>query len=628
MALTREGTVVCWGENSNGECSVPAGLSNVVAIAAGGDPSYASRYSLALTSDGQVVAWGSGEVLNPVAGLSNVIAVGGGAHHALAVRTGPRTPVIVYQPWNQYQVAGGAVTFYSRAQGVYGVNYQWQFNGMDVSGATNATLTLTNVQSSHEGTYRVVVSNEVGTLASSSANFYLVTPPVFTSQSQPTNVICIEGNYLSFTAVASAPHQANGFPLSYQWRWNGTSISGATTTNYQFTANETNGGTYTLVASNAVGTASVFWSVTVTNAINVTNDLLLIYNTNSADSIFVKDYYLAHRPNVSGANVLGIGCPGIYIGTNGGGSWYYGITNLTVFESITASDFTNQVLVPVQIWLTNNPAKHPQYVIMMLDVPSRIDELANAATNYPFYSDGGDRSVSYLMANALPTWKPFITHINMNGTNDCVAYINKLATLGVSVSSNNPVLSASVGGYGNANYIFDNVNNLGYAESIVSNAITGLVAAGVQTNSIFYLYGLENGFGLPHLTNAVNLAGYISWGVHSSLGANYAVDGSVKWVGSSSWWIIRTEESYNGHRYQSDFGTFSKWFSSGSFGGTNYSHTPVGAVSYTDEPGASGADNMIYFGQWAAGKNFGICAWNSTTGTFRIQVVGDPLIAK
>jgi trimeric autotransporter adhesin len=35
LALKSDGTVVAWGNNSMGQCNVPAGLSGVVAITAG-----------------------------------------------------------------------------------------------------------------------------------------------------------------------------------------------------------------------------------------------------------------------------------------------------------------------------------------------------------------------------------------------------------------------------------------------------------------------------------------------------------------------------------------------------------------------------------------------------------------
>src|SRR4051794_17321081 len=46
------GEVVAWGENDSGQISVPAGLTNVVAVAAN------VNHSLALRIDGTVVAWG------------------------------------------------------------------------------------------------------------------------------------------------------------------------------------------------------------------------------------------------------------------------------------------------------------------------------------------------------------------------------------------------------------------------------------------------------------------------------------------------------------------------------------------------------------------------------------------
>jgi VCBS repeat-containing protein len=76
LALKSDGTVVAWGDNTSGKATVPAGLNNVVAIAA-------SEYaSFALKSDGTVVAWGgnpNGEQNIPV-GLSGVIAIDAGPY--------------------------------------------------------------------------------------------------------------------------------------------------------------------------------------------------------------------------------------------------------------------------------------------------------------------------------------------------------------------------------------------------------------------------------------------------------------------------------------------------------------------------------------------------------------------
>jgi len=268
LALKKDGTVVAWGDNSYGEINVPAGLSNVVAIAAGGDPETDTAYSLALKSNGTIVAWGDGEVLNPRNGLSNVIAIGAGAAHALAIRTGPRMPVITLAPKDKYQVSGGNVAFTASGVGLYGVSYQWQTNGVNLSGATRTTLALTNVQAAQQTAYSVVVTDNggMGSITSSNASLYLVTPPTIISQSpMPTNQVAAYQTNLTLSVTASAPGQLNGFPLSYQWQFNGTNISGANLNNYTLLVDTPTLGAYSVVVTNVAGSVtSLVWQVTMT----------------------------------------------------------------------------------------------------------------------------------------------------------------------------------------------------------------------------------------------------------------------------------------------------------------------------------------------------------------------------
>jgi alpha-tubulin suppressor-like RCC1 family protein len=87
VALKGDGTVVAWGcivSGNYGQCSVPGGLSDVTAIAAG------EAHSLALKGDGTVVAWGCagfnlGQCSVP-GGLSAVTAIAAGSVHSLALK--------------------------------------------------------------------------------------------------------------------------------------------------------------------------------------------------------------------------------------------------------------------------------------------------------------------------------------------------------------------------------------------------------------------------------------------------------------------------------------------------------------------------------------------------------------
>lgn len=97
LALKSDGTVVAWGQDVAYSCcdwfnTVPPGLKNVVAIAAGAD------CSLALKRDGTVVAWGNGVSDYPIpAGLTGVRAIAARDQQFMALQS---DGVVV--EWGQY----------------------------------------------------------------------------------------------------------------------------------------------------------------------------------------------------------------------------------------------------------------------------------------------------------------------------------------------------------------------------------------------------------------------------------------------------------------------------------------------------------------------------------------------
>ena len=78
----------------------------------------------------------------------------------------PVPPIILSQPTNQTVSVGGTATFSVSANGIPPFFYQWNFNGTNIVGATNTSLTLTNVQLNQAGYYAVLVANAGGSTIS------------------------------------------------------------------------------------------------------------------------------------------------------------------------------------------------------------------------------------------------------------------------------------------------------------------------------------------------------------------------------------------------------------------------------------------------------------------------------
>jgi DNA-binding beta-propeller fold protein YncE len=78
-------------------------------------------------------------------------------------------PIITNQPASRIVLAGVNVTFSVGVVGTAPFAYQWSSNNVPLTGATNITLTLTNVGLSEAGSYSVLVTNGFGSALSSTA---------------------------------------------------------------------------------------------------------------------------------------------------------------------------------------------------------------------------------------------------------------------------------------------------------------------------------------------------------------------------------------------------------------------------------------------------------------------------
>ena len=109
--------------------------------------------------------------------------------------TTPVPPTIFLQPTSQTLFVGQTASFSVGASGTAPLTYQWSLNGVALIGATDATLTLTNIQLAQSGTYAVQITNSLGSIVSSNAN--LVVNPAPPCVVPPTGLISwwqAEGN--------------------------------------------------------------------------------------------------------------------------------------------------------------------------------------------------------------------------------------------------------------------------------------------------------------------------------------------------------------------------------------------------------------------------------------------------
>ena len=159
---------------------------------------------------------------------------------------------IEIQPSSQNAPLGQTVVFNVLAASPlplgYPVAFQWN---KYFAGATNMSYSVTNVQTSDDGAYSVVVSNGLANVTSSNAILTVFNPVEIVEQ--PANELLLAGGNTSFTV------SAGGTDLNYQWYFNGTplvdsnGISGSATATLIITnVQASNGGNYNVLVNKSI----------------------------------------------------------------------------------------------------------------------------------------------------------------------------------------------------------------------------------------------------------------------------------------------------------------------------------------------------------------------------------------
>lgn len=177
----------------------------------------------------------------------------------LTVTTGNVPPTINSQPSGSTVLAGSAASFTCAFSGTAPLSAQWEkstdngANYINVGSAGPAspfTYSIASAALSDAGLYRLVVTNPYGSATSNAVTLTVNEAPMITTQ--PVGATLAQGADYMLSVVAT------GTPApTYQWRRNGSNISGATSASYTITGvSGANAGAYSCVATNSVGSAT------------------------------------------------------------------------------------------------------------------------------------------------------------------------------------------------------------------------------------------------------------------------------------------------------------------------------------------------------------------------------------
>lgn len=202
-----------------------------------------------LVSELQFTAAATNTYLVVVDGLNGVRGIG---HLNYSFTTAPPTnatpPAILQNPVARTVAVGSTVNFDALVSGAAPLSYEWRKNNLPISGQTNTTLTLGNVQTNDAGDFTLKLTNPYGSVTSAVAALTIIVPPAVTQHPVSTNL-------LAGTATALAVAASGTAPLHYFWNKDGAPITNDAPVLTLSPAQVADAGTYSVQIINAAGQA-------------------------------------------------------------------------------------------------------------------------------------------------------------------------------------------------------------------------------------------------------------------------------------------------------------------------------------------------------------------------------------
>ena len=177
-------------------------------------------------------------------------------------------PVLRSQPLSRTILDGDELSFSVSGSGFPSPIFQWCFNGTPLPNETNDTLSLNAGHINQAGSYTVMLSNRLGSATSAVATLTVnVAAPTVTAQFTQGGTQALVGASVTLCALATG-----GPKPALQWRFNGADLPGQTNPCLALGSLQIGqSGTYSVLASNALGTAT---AVTNLDVIPVTIQLV------------------------------------------------------------------------------------------------------------------------------------------------------------------------------------------------------------------------------------------------------------------------------------------------------------------------------------------------------------------
>jgi pectin methylesterase-like acyl-CoA thioesterase len=171
------------------------------------DPDYTNNPSLSPTDPLLAVPTGTNNrvVVTINTNSYTILAIFTNAYFGLNGWLPTVIPTITSQPTNQLVNSSATAVFTVAATGLPNPSFQWLKNGTNFLGATNAVLTITNVQAGDAATYSAAVSNSAGVVTSSNAILTVFSPNTVPSLAPISDQTTNAGAMITITNIATDP---------------------------------------------------------------------------------------------------------------------------------------------------------------------------------------------------------------------------------------------------------------------------------------------------------------------------------------------------------------------------------------------------------------------------------------